>query len=243
MRRLAGPVIQVRSLARGFGHRPALRHVDLTVCAGEVHGLLGPGGAGKTTLLRVLAGLLPPTEGTADVLGLPAADEDLRRRVGLVSADGSYQGISGLENLVFAGRLHGASARAATQRAREVLLQVGLGATGEQPVGEWTSGMRMRLAFARALLTDPDVLLIDEPPEPVDAPTHATVRRLASGHARSGAAVIWATRRLDSLRDVAGDVTLLAAGRARYSGSVAALALRALAEPAEDVADRIRSAA
>src|SRR3954454_18696311 len=178
MRRLAGPVIHVRSLERGFGHRTALCDVDLTVSAGEVYGLLGPGGAGKTTLLRVLAGIIPPTRGSAEVLGVPAADEDLRGRVGLVSAGADYQAISGLENLVFAGRLHRLSARSATERARELLLRVGLGRTGEQPVGEWTAGMRMRLAFARALMTDPDVLLIDEPPEGVDAASAETVRTL-----------------------------------------------------------------
>jgi ABC-2 type transport system ATP-binding protein len=243
MRRLAGPVIDVRSLERAFGHRTALSQVDLAVFAGEVHGLLGPAGAGKTTLLRVLAGLLPPTTGKADVLGVPAADEDLRGRVALVSADAPYQGISGLENLVFAGRLHGLSTRAATERARAVLLRVGLARAGVQPVGEWTPGMRRRLAFARALLSDPDVLLIDEPPERVDAATRETVRTLVAAHARSGGAVVWATPRLDDLRHLATGVMLLAGGRARYSGSVEALALRALSEPAEDVADRIRRAA
>jgi ABC-2 type transport system ATP-binding protein len=245
MRRPAFPAIEVRGLERRFGPRPALSGVDLAVGTGQVHGLLGPAGSGKTTLLRVLAGLVPPSAGEATVLGYPSGDARLRGRVGLVSVDeGSpYHGISGLENLVFVGRLHGMTARAATERGRAVLQQVGLARAGHGPVGTWTPGMRVRLAFARALLTGPDVLLIDEPPVGIDAASCAAVRALVSSHAQSGAAVIWATRRLDELQALAGGVTLLAGGRARYSGSVEALALRALAVSAEDVADRIQRAA
>jgi ABC-type multidrug transport system ATPase subunit len=245
MRRLARPVIEVRGLERRFGPRPALSGVDLVVGAGEVHGLLGPARSGKTTLLRVLAGLVPPSAGEATVLGHPSGDAQLRGRVGLVSVDegSSYHGISGLENLVFVGRLHGMSARAATERGHAVLQQVGLARAGHGPVGTWTPGMRVRLAFARALLTGPDVLLIDEPPAGIDSATCAAVRALVSSHALSGAAVIWATRRLDELQQLADGVTLLAGGRARYSGSVEALALRALAVSAEDIADRIQRAA
>jgi ABC-2 type transport system ATP-binding protein len=245
MRRLVGPVIQLRKVERQFGPRRALADVDLAVGAGEIHGLLGPGGAGKTTLLRLLAGLLPATRGQALVCGHPSGDPRLRGRVGLVSVDEAtaYHGISGLENLVFVGRLHGMAARTATERGRAVLHQVGLARAGDGPTRGWTPGMRLRLAFARALLTSPDVLLIDEPPEGVDAGTAAAVRALVSSHAQSGAAVICATRRLDELRELAGDVTLLAAGRVRYAGSVEALSLRAMAVSAEDVADRLRDAA
>jgi ABC-type multidrug transport system ATPase subunit len=237
-------VIEVRSLERRFGPRRALADVELTVAAGEVHGLIGPAGAGKTTLLRLLAGQLPPTAGSATVLGRPAASPQLRGRVGLVSADGApSERISGLEDLVFAGRLHGMAAGPAAERARAVLLQVGLARAGDGPIRAWTPGMRLRLAFARALLSGPDVLLIDEPPAGVDPATCAAVRALVSSHARSGTAVVWATRRLDELQGLASVLTLLAGGRVRYAGSVEALAMRALSVSAEDVADRLRRAA
>jgi ABC-2 type transport system ATP-binding protein len=230
MRRIAGPVIDARALERWFGPRAALAGVDIGVRAGEVHGLIGPARSGKTTLLRVLAGALAPTSGSARVLGWPSTSLELRGRVGLVSVDGSLTSrLPGLDTLVLAGRVRGMGARSAADRALAVLQQVGLARAGDAPVAAWTPGMRLRLAFARALLTSPQVLLIDEPPEPVDPGTSAAVRALVSSHARSGTAVLWATRRLDELQGLATSLTLLAGGRVRYAGSVETLAQRALA--------------
>jgi ABC-2 type transport system ATP-binding protein len=230
MKRADRLFIDVQGLERHFGPRRALAGVELTVGAGEVHGLIGPAGAGKTTLLRVLAGQLPPTAGTARVLGQTAAAPHLRGLVGLVSVEGPpSQRISGLENLVFVGRMNGMTVATATERARAVLRQVGLARAGHGPVGDWSPGMRLRLAFARALLTSPSVLLIDEPPAGVDAGARAAVRALVSSHALSGMAIVWATRRLDDLRGLASAMTLLADGRVRYAGSVETLAQRALA--------------
>jgi ABC-2 type transport system ATP-binding protein len=230
MRRIAGPVIDARSLERWFGPRAALAGVDVGVGAGEVHGLIGPSRSGKTTLLGVLAGVLAPTSGTARVLGWPSTSLELRGRVGLVSVDGTLASrLSGLDTLVLAGRVRGMAAGSATDRALAVLRQVGLARAGDAPVAAWTPGMRLRLAFARALLTNPQVLLIDEAPGPVDPATSAAVRALVSSHACSGTAVLWATRRLDELQGLASSLTLLAGGRVRYAGSVETLALRALA--------------
>jgi ABC-2 type transport system ATP-binding protein len=233
MRRIAGPVIDTRALDRWFGPRAALAGVDVAVGAGEVHGLIGPPRGGKTTLLRVLAGAVAPTSGTARVLGWPATSRELRGRVGLVSVDGVRSSrLSGLDTLVLAARMRGMAVGTATDRALAVLQQVGLARAGGGPIAAWTPGMRLRLAFARALLSGPQVLLIDEPPEAVDPATSAAVRALVSSHARSGTAVLWATRRLDELQGLASSLTLLAGGRVRYAGSVETLALRALAATA-----------
>jgi ABC-type multidrug transport system ATPase subunit len=230
MRRIAGPVIDARALERWFGPRAALAGVDVGVGAGEVHGLIGPARSGKTTLLRVLAGVLAPSSGTARVLGWPSTSAELRGRVGLARVDGSLSSrLSGLDTLVMAGRARGMAAGSAADRALAVLQQVGLARAGDAPVAAWPPGMRLRLAFGRALLTNPQVLLIDEPPAPVDAATAAAVRALVSSYARSGTAVLWATRRLDELQGLASSLTLLAGGRVRYAGSVETLALRALA--------------
>ncbi len=219
MRRLVGPVIQVRELERGFGPRSVLAGVDLCVGAGEILGVLGPAGAGKTTLLRVLAGVLPPTRGEVRVLG----------RVELVIADEKAQSqrISAFENLVFAGRLRGLPARDCVERARTLLEEAGLDAIGHRAVGEFAPAQLQRLALARALMSSPAVLLVEERTG-LDPATTAAVQSLVRKHALRGGAAVWSTRRLDDLQGLARDVTLLAAGRVRYSGSVEALALRAL---------------
>jgi ABC-type multidrug transport system ATPase subunit len=215
VRQLSGHLIAVRSLGRDFGPRQVLSDVSLTVAAGEVHGVLGPPAAGKSTLLRVLAGQIGATAGNVRVLG----------RVALVEAgdDASHQRISALETLVFLGRQHGLPEREAFARAEAVLLESGLASAARGPVGEWTPAMRRRLAYARALLTDPDVLLIDTPARELEP---ETARELVVERARRGTAVVWAARRLDELAGAARTVTLLADGRVRYTGTVSLLADR-----------------
>jgi ABC-2 type transport system ATP-binding protein len=226
------PAIDVRSLERRFGQRTAIAGFDLAVHPGEIHALLGPNGAGKTTLLRTLAGLVEPTLGTVRVAGIDAAKgpRGLRGKVGLVpSSDRSaYQRISGVENLAFFARLHGMRKKPAYIRARAVLADVGLADRGDDPVGGWSHGMQQRLSVARALLTDPPVLLIDEATHDLDPEAAATVRELIASRAEQGAAVLWATQRLDELRGFADQVTLMSAGTAAFRGSVEALAARAL---------------
>src|SRR3954469_17359617 len=225
MRQLSDHPIAVRSLGRAFGPRQVLSDVSLTVAAGEVHGVLGPSGAGKSTLLRVLAGQIGATAGDVRLLGRAPGAPALAGRVAFVEAsdDAAYQRISALENLMFFGRLRGLSQPDAFARPEAVLHETGLAGAARGPVGEWTPAMRRRLAYARALLTDPDVLLIDAPADELEP---ETARELVAGRARRATAVVWAARRLDELAGAAGTVTLLAGGRVRYAGTVCALADR-----------------
>jgi ABC-2 type transport system ATP-binding protein len=225
VRQLSGHPIAVRALERDFGPRQVLSDVSLTVAAGEVHGVLGRPAAGKSTLLRVLAGQIGATAGSVRVLGHRPGAPALASRVAFVQAgdDSCYQRISGLENLVFLARLRGLSQLEAFARAEAVLHETGLTVASHGPVGEWTPAMRRRLAYARALLTDPDVLLIDAPAYELEP---EAARELVAGRARRGVAVVWAARRLDELAGAARNVTLLADGRVRYAGTVRALADR-----------------
>jgi ABC-2 type transport system ATP-binding protein len=225
VRQLSDHPIAVRSLERDFGPRQVLSDVSLTVAAGEVHGVLGRPAAGKSTLLRVLAGQIGASAGDVRVLGHRPGAAALSGRVAFVEAadDSSYQRISGLENLVFFGRLRGLSHPEAFSRAEAVLDETGLSDAARGPVGEWTPAMRRRLAFARALLTDPDIVLIDAPAQ---VPDLDAARALIAGRARRGTAVVWAARRLDELAGAAHTVSLLADGRVRYAGTVSALADR-----------------
>jgi ABC-2 type transport system ATP-binding protein len=236
MTREGAPAIDVHGLERRFGKRVALAGVDLSVHPGNIHALLGPNGAGKTTLLRTLAGIVAPTAGSVRVAGVDAAKgtRGLRGIVGFVPSNDrtAYQRISGVENLVFYARLHGMRKRVAFSRARAVLADVGLADRADDPVQTWSHGMQQRLSVARALLTEPPVLLVDEATHDLDPAASANVRELIAGCAERGAAVIWATQRLDELRGFADRVTLMSSGVAAFEGTVEGLAARALPESA-----------
>jgi ABC-2 type transport system ATP-binding protein len=222
--RSAPAAIALDGVRMAFGAHVAVADVSLSVGAGEIHALLGPNGAGKTTLLRILAGLVVPSAGTVTVLGRDGTtgDRALRQSIGLVpSGDRSfYLRITGLENLVFFGRLHGFRKRRATQKAYEVLELVGLTDAARKRVGEYSHGMQKRLSVARALLTHPAVLLVDEATHDLDPQGARAARELVQEIAARGTAVVWATQRLDEIRGFADRVLLLDRGEARFRGSV-----------------------
>jgi ABC-2 type transport system ATP-binding protein len=227
-------VIDVSGLVRTFGSNPALRGVSLTVKRGEIHALLGPNGAGKSTLLRILCGLVEPSAGAGHILDRPPRAlrrRDARRLIGLVpSGDRSfYQRLSGLENLVFFGRLHGLGRSEALRRAESGLASVGLTHAGARPVGIYSHGMQKRLSVARALLTEPALLLVDEATHDLDPEGARRVQELVAQAAADGAAVVWATQRLDEIRSFANAVTLLDGGEVRFAGTVPQL--MSLCEP------------
>lgn len=219
------PAIRVDNLARRFGATEALRGVSLDVGEGEVHALLGPNGAGKTTLVRVLTGLIDPTSGSVRLGGVAVQEigyRTFRRLFGFIpSGDRSfYLRISGLENLVFFGRLHGYRRAEAVRRAWQRLEAVDLAHAARKPVGQYSHGMQKRLSVARALLSDPAVLIVDEATHDLDPDGAQRVRDLVTAAARKGAAVLWATQRLDEIREFASGVTVLNQGEVCFSGTV-----------------------
>jgi len=164
------PPAGIRELLRGKLTLPpveALRDVSLTVQTGEVLCLMGPNGAGKSTLLRILAGLLVPTRGTARVANLDVAapDSDYRRRVSFVVGEerSFYWPLTGRQNLAFFGALHGYAPDEVRARATALLQRVGLADAADRAFSGYSRGMRQRLALARGLLGEPEVLLLDEP--------------------------------------------------------------------------------
>jgi ABC-type multidrug transport system ATPase subunit len=214
-------------VCREFRSRRALDSVSFSVRPREIHALLGPNGAGKTTLLRIAAGLTAPTSGRVEVFGneVSSARHDLQRVVGVVPAGGRtfYQRISALENLIFFGRLQGLQRRAAAARACELLERVGLENDGRARVGEFSQGMERRLAIARALISRPRILLVDEATHDLDPLGADSIRRLVDELRHEGAAIIWATQRVDEIQGFGDRVTLLQTGRVRFCGSVGEL--------------------
>jgi heme exporter protein A len=156
------PALALRGAGRRYGERAALRDVTFELAVGRTLVVFGPNGAGKTTLLRMLATLLRPHAGEVRVLGhpLPADGWAVRGRIGFLGHEALlYRELSGRENLRFHARLH----RVAAARVDDVLDAVGMTARRDDPVAELSRGMVQRLAIARAVLHEPDLLLLDEP--------------------------------------------------------------------------------
>jgi heme exporter protein A len=182
----AAPAIELAGLTRRYGERVALRDVTLSLPTGATLVVFGPNGAGKSTLLRVLSTLLRPHAGVARVLGRSLPDEGwaVRGRLGLLGhAPLLYRDLTGRENLVFHARLHGV----ALDRADELLERVGLTTRAGDKVHTYSRGMVQRLAVCRAVLHDPEVLLLDEPRANLDPAARELVEPLigaASGRTR-----------------------------------------------------------
>jgi ABC-type multidrug transport system ATPase subunit len=182
----AAPAIELEGLTRRYGERVALRDVTLSLPTGATLVVFGPNGAGKSTLLRVLSTLLRPHAGSARVLGRPLPDEGwaIRGRIGLLGhAPLLYRDLTGRENLAFHARLHDV----ALDRADALLDQVGLAARAGDKVHTYSRGMVQRLAVCRAVLHDPELLLLDEPRANLDPAAREIVEPLigaASGRTR-----------------------------------------------------------
>jgi heme exporter protein A len=173
------PAVSLRGAGRRYGERAALRDVTLDLPPGQTLVVFGPNGAGKTTLLRMLATLLRPHAGEVRVLGrsLPDDGYSVRGRIGFLGHDALlYRELSGRENLRFHARLHAVADPAA--RVQAVLEAVGMDARADDPVAELSRGMVQRLAVARAVLHEPELLLLDEPLANLDPAAIAQVAPL-----------------------------------------------------------------
>src|SRR5260370_21968745 len=178
-------MISVRSLAKSFHDKKrgvvhALDHISFDVRAREIFGLLGPNGAGKTTCLRLLATILKPTEGTAQVGGadIVQSPEAVRRQIGFLSGDmGSYVRLTAREVLGFFGRLNGLEGQRLRQRIEEMVETFGFGEYADTRIEKLSPGMKQKVAIARTVLHDPPILILDEPSAGLDVPTARLIER------------------------------------------------------------------
>lgn len=208
--------IQTFSLTRRFGHLVAVDGLDLTVHQGEIFGLLGPNGSGKTTTIHMLCGLIRPSAGRALVLGLdPAADPvAVRRLLGVCHQETLlYDELTGRENLAFAADLYGMPPAVARRRMDELLDLMELSTRQHQRVGNYSGGMKRRLALARALLPDPAVVILDEPTLGVDVQVRTAIWDHVRALPERGKTVLLTTNYMEEAEALAGRVAVLDRGR------------------------------
>ena len=215
-KRFEPPPVWLRLLSRVASPEAvqALSDVTFEVASGEVVGLVGANGAGKTTLLRTVAGLVIPSGGRVRVAGLdPTRDGAARRLMGIAMADdrGFYWRLNGRRNLELFGVLAGLTPAAAAARAGELLVEAGLAHRDRMLFG-YSSGMITRLQLARAFLTSPPLLLLDEPTRSLDPVVSVEVRSWIRSAADGGAAVLFSSHDLDEVVEVCDRVLVLNAG-------------------------------
>jgi ABC-2 type transport system ATP-binding protein len=218
--------IEAIRLGRDYGWTCALEALDLSVPAGAMVGVLGPNGAGKTTAMLLLATLLKPSRGAARVFGHDVTRERaaIRRRLGLVFQEASVDGLLTVEeNVLFGARLAGLSGAAARRAVAESLARTGLTARASQPARQLSTGWRRLADLARALVHQPDLLILDEPTVGLD-PEHRdrAWRLLDTERSERGATILFSTHYLAEAESC-DHVVLLAGGRVVGAGTPAAL--------------------
>jgi len=206
--------VDVRALVKHYGKVEALRGVDIRVEQGEMFALLGPNGAGKTTLFSILATLRAPTSGLAWVLGrdVVAQRDAIRREMGIVFQEPAIeQRLSGRDNLFLMGLLYGLSLGGARKRASEVLEQLGIANIADRRAMQLSGGQRRKLELARALVTDPRILFLDEATLGLDVDARRVFWGQVRGLAKAGRTVFFTTHYMEEA-DVADRIALIDCG-------------------------------
>jgi heme exporter protein A len=225
------PAIKVAGLTKSYGHRWALRGVDLAVGRGEAVALFGPNGAGKTTLIKVLSTIAKPTGGGVSVEGfdLKVSAEQARRRIGVVTHNTFLYGhLTAFENLEFYGRLYGVPDL--RERIREVGEQVEMTDRLHDRVGSLSRGMQQRVSIARALLHRPSVMLLDEPETGLDQRTTSIIWSALLGSAANRRTVVLTTHSLERGLELSDRVVILTKGKVAYECATSGLDLKCLRE-------------
>ncbi|MFJ9869466.1 ATP-binding cassette domain-containing protein [Streptomyces sp. NPDC101165] len=219
---MADTAITVEDARKTYGTKHALDGLDLHVTHGTVHAVLGPNGAGKTTLVRILSTLLRPDGGRVEVAGHDVRTEAraVRRRIGLLGQYAALdEQLDGRQNLEMFARLHHLGARRARVRAAELLDRFDLGDTGRTPVARYSGGMRRRLDLAASLITDPEVLFLDEPTTGLDPRGRAEVRAAVRSLVGGGTTVLLTTQYLEEADQLAHRIAFVDHGRVVADGT------------------------
>ncbi len=216
-------MIEVEGLRKRFGSQVALQEVDFMVPGGEIFGFIGPNGAGKTTTIRILATLALPDSGTATIGGVPVAEDPhaVRELIGYMpDFFGVYDRLTSIEYLEFYAACHGLPHRRRRAVAHELLELVDLGGRADDQVDTLSRGMKQRLCLARALVHDPQVLLLDEPASGLDPRARIEMRELIRELRRMGKTILVSSHILPELEELCTWVGFIDAGRMVAAGPI-----------------------
>ena len=213
-------IISLEHVNKELGKRQILKDVTLAVKQGDIFGYLGPNGAGKTTTIRIILGLLAATSGKVSLLGQDVQVDKVRQKIGFVlEADGLYDNLTAYDNLLYYARLYDVPQLA--QKLDKVLKLVGLADRAKDKVGTYSKGMRQRLALARAMAPDPEVLVLDEPTAGVDPTGQIEIRQLMLEMIhKEGKTILLSSHNLDEVQRICNRIALIHQGQIRLYGEL-----------------------
>src|SRR5437870_1265796 len=215
--------IRTQRLTRRFGNLTAVDGVDLQVAAGQFFGFLGPNGAGKSTTIKMLTGLLAPTAGSMDLLGLDFATHpvEVKRQIGVVPEGmGLLERLTGSEYLQFVGRMYGLDRRMTQQRANELLDFMQLADRPKTLIADYSHGMQKKLALAAAVIHGPRILFLDEPFEGVDALAAGVLKAMLQRMTARGVTIFLTSHVLEIVERLCSHVAIIHKGRLVAQGSL-----------------------
>jgi len=217
------PSISTQSLSRRFGDLIAVDDVNLQVAPGQFFGFLGPNGAGKSTTIKMLTGLLAPSSGNIEILGLDLQQHpvEVKRQIGVVPEGMALFGrLTGAEFLSFAGRMYGLDRQTAAQRTAELLEFMQLADQPKKLVTDYSHGMQKKLAMAAAVIHGPKILFLDEPFEGVDAIAAGTLKSMLQRMIARGATIFLTSHVLEIVERLCSHVAIIHQGRLVAQGSL-----------------------
>ena len=231
------PAVWARGLVRSFGKTVAVDKVELSIAPGEFYGLLGQNGAGKTTTIKTIVGLLRPDEGS---VGIGEFDTwkhptEVKARIGVLPEEFNlYERLTGAELLDFTAAMHGLDRVEATRRRNELLELLDLADAGSKLVGDYSRGMRKKIALGAAIIHRPPVLFLDEPFEGVDAVSARLIRRLLQQAAQGGTTIVFSSHEMHLVEKLCTRIGIMVDGRLTIEETPDGLCRRMGADNVED---------
>ncbi len=219
-------ILNLDDIHKFYGDFEALKGISFEIEEGQIFGYLGPNGSGKTTTIKLLLGLVKPSSGSIHILGEdPYSNsveaQNTRKCIGsMLEFNGLYENLTGLENVIFWAKLYGIKGSEAVEKAKNVIEMVKLSEWGHAIVSTYSYGMNKRLALARALVSDPDILILDEPTAGVDPESRVLIRNIMKELANQGKTIFFSSHDLEEVQKVCTHVALLKNGRIIANGTL-----------------------
>ena len=219
-------IISLNGVNKYYDSYHALKNISLNVKDGQIYSYLGPNGSGKTTTIKIILGLLKPSSGSIEILGEdPYLDSirslNVREHIGsMLEWDGLYLNLTGLENVIYWAEIYGQDKFETRENASDAIQKVKLSDWADTVVSKYSHGMKKRLSFARAIINDPDILVLDEPTSGIDLESRILIRDLMRNFIKKGKTVFFSSHDLEEVQKISSSLSILNKGKIIFNGSL-----------------------